>query len=150
MRVFCVILVRYYLWKSLLQIGYWLVVKLRRLRKQKLSLATFCSHYLKEKKFSEEGERKNFFMLLQFLSYAQNLDYEIGVLGSTSYRQVIFQVKDFLKYQKNPNNYYQLKKLMEFFDKLQTNSLIKFFSDKKYLSLVTIPEVVLTKEKQNC
>lgn len=89
-------------------------------------------------------------MLLQFLSYAQNLDYEIWVLGSTSYRQVIFQVKDFLKYQKKFNNYYQLKNLMEFFDELQTNSLIKFFSDKNYRSLVTIPEVVLTKEKQNC
>ena len=73
----------------------WLVVKLRPLRKQKLSLATFNSHYLKEKKFSEDGERKKFFMLLQFLSYAQNLDYERGALGSTSYRQVLFQVKDF-------------------------------------------------------
>lgn len=127
----------------------WLVVKLRPLRKQKLPLATFNSHYLKEKKFSEEGERKKFFMLLQFLSYAQNLDYERGALGSTSYRQVLFQVKDFLKYQKKSNNYYQLKKLIEFFDELQTNSLIKFFSDKEYRSLVTIPEVVLTKGKQN-
>ena len=39
---------------------------------------------------------------------------------------------------------------MEFFDELQTNSLIKFFSDKEYRSLVTIPEVALTKGKQNC
>jgi hypothetical protein len=89
-------------------------------------------------------------MLLQFLNYAQNLDYESGALGSTAYRQVIFQVKDFLEYQKKSNNYYQLKKLIEFLDELQTNSLIKFFSDKEYRSLVTIPEVVLTKGKQNC
>jgi hypothetical protein len=128
----------------------WLVVKLRPLRKQKLSFATFHSHYLEEKKFSEGGERKKFFMLLQFLNYAQNLDYERGALGSTTYRQVIFQVKDFLEYQKKSNNYYQLKKLIEFFDELQTNSLIKFFSDKEYRSLVTIPEVALTKGKQNC
>ena len=59
-------------------------------------------------------------------------------------------MKDFLEYQKKSNNYYQLKKLIEFFDELQTNSLIKFFSDKEYRSLVTIPEVVLTKDKQNC
>ena len=71
-------------------------------------------------------------------------------MGSTTYRQVIFQVKDFLEYQKKSNNYYQLKKLIEFFDELQTNSLIKFFSDKEYRSLVTIPEVALTKGKQNC
>ena len=69
-------------------------------------------------------------MLLQFLNYAQNLDYQRGALGSTTYRQVIFQVKDFLEYQKKSNNYYQLKKLIEFFDELQANSLIKFFSDK--------------------
>lgn len=36
----------------------WLVVNLRPLRKQKLSFATFHSHYLEEKKFSEEDERK--------------------------------------------------------------------------------------------
>ena len=63
-------------------------------------------------------------------------------MGSTTYRQVIFQVKDFLEYQKKSNNYYQL---IEFFDELQTNSLIKFFSDKEYRSLVTIPEVALSK-----
>lgn len=73
-------------------------------------------------------------MLLQFLNYAQNLYYERGALGSTTYRQVIFQVKDFLEYQKKSNNYYQLKKLIDFFDELQINLLIKFFSDKKYRS----------------
>ena len=35
------------------------------------------------------------------------------------------------------------------FKELQTNSLIKFFSDTQYRSLVTIPEVKLEKEKQN-
>ena len=46
-------------------------------------------------------------------------------------------------------NYFQLKKLLDFFDELQINSLIKFFSDIPYRSLVTIPEVKLEKEKQN-
>lgn len=128
----------------------WLVVKLRPLRKQKLSFTTFHSHYLEEKKISEGGEGKKFFMLLQFLNYPQNLDYERGALGSTTYRQVTFQVKNFLEYQKKSNNYYQLKKLIEFFYELQTNSLIKFFSDSEYPSLITIPEVALTKGKQNC
>ena len=75
-------------------------------------------------------------MLLQFLNYAQNLDYERGALGSTIYRQVIFQVKDFLEYQKKSNNYYQLKKLIEFFDELQTNSLIKFICEEGHPHLV--------------
>jgi len=87
------------------------------------------------------------------LVYAQNLDYEIGFLGTTSYRLVVFRVQDFLKYQNSTvksTNYYQLKKLIDFFDELQTNSLIKSFTDREYRSLVTIPEVKLQKLKQNC
>jgi len=39
--------------------------------------------------------------------------------------------------------------LLDFFDELQINSLIKIFSDTQYRSLVTIPEVKLEKGKQN-
>jgi len=99
------------------------------------------------------NDRKKFVSLLQFLVYAQNLDYETCYLGSTFYRLVVVRVRDFLKFQ-NPTlkstNYYQLKKLIEFFDELQTNSLIKSFTDTEYRSLVTIPEVNLQKSKQNC
>ena len=86
---------------------------------------------------------------MQFLVYAQTLNYKIDSLVTTSYRLVQFRVQDFLKYTKLSSNYYQLKKLIEFFDELQTNSLIKFFSNQKYRSLVTIPEVNLQKGKQN-
>ena len=89
------------------------------------------------------------FILLQFLVYAQTLNYEIDSLKSTRYRLIRFRVQDFLRYIGEAYNYYQLKKLVEFFEELQINSLIKFFSDTKYRSLVTIPEVQLEKEKQN-
>ena len=52
-----------------------------------------------------------------------------------------------MSYKKKSLNYYQLKKLIGFFDKLQANSLVKFFSRKHYRSLVTIPEVNLRKDK---
>jgi hypothetical protein len=77
------------------------------------------------------------------------LDYEIGFLGSAYYQQVIFPVQDFLKYKKESNNYYQLKKSIKVFDQLQSNSFIQFFSDTQYRSLVTIPEVELEKGRQN-
>ena len=99
--------------------------------------------------FTSETNRKSFFTFLQFLRYAQDLDYETGFLGSTPYRQLIFPVQDFLKYKKESNNYYQLKKLIEFFDQLQSNSFMKFFSDTQYRSLVTIPEVQLEKSRRN-
>ena len=77
------------------------------------------------------------------------MDYEIDSLGSTRYRKVTFQIKHFLNYKNESNNYYQLKKALQFFDELQANSLIKYFTDKKYRSLVTILEVTLQKKKQN-
>ena len=42
-----------------------------------------------------------------------------------------------------------MKKLIEFFHQLQSNSFIKFFSDTQYRSLVTIPEVQLEKSRRN-
>ena len=79
----------------------------------------------------------------------KDLNYKTGFLGSTSYRQFRFPVQYFLKYKKESDNYYQLKKLIEFFDQLQSNSFIKFFSDTQYRSLVIISEVQLEKSRRN-
>jgi len=127
----------------------WLVIKLRPLRKQAFSSTGLKVDYLRSALFQEDPDRYKFCTLLQFLVYAQTLNYKSDSLGSTRYRLVQFRVQDFLKYRKVSSNYYQLKKLIEFFDELQTNSLIKFFSNQKYRSLVTIPEVNLQKGKQN-
>jgi len=128
----------------------WLVIKLRPIRKQQNFQLGLNLEYVETNSLQLFNERKKFVSFLQFLVYAQNLDYEIGSLGSTSYRLVVFRVQDFLKYQNQSTNYYQLKKLIEFFDELQTNSLIKSFTDTEYRSLVTIPQVKLQKSKQNC
>ena len=127
----------------------WLVIKLRPLRKQTFSLTGLKIDYIRSGSFQNNIDSYKFCTLVQFLVYAQTLNYKIDSLGTTSYRLVQFRVQDFLKYTKLSSNYYQLKKLIEFFDELQTNSLIKFFSNQKYRSLVTIPEVNLQKGKQN-
>jgi len=127
----------------------WLVVKLRPIRKQKLSSITLKTDYIRTIDFQSFNKRQKFFTLLQFLGYAQNLDYDVGFLGSTYYRRVRFRIHDFLKYKKVSDNFYQLKKLVIFFYELQTNSLIQFFSDTHFRSLVTIPEVNLDKDKPN-
>lgn len=127
----------------------WLVIKLRPLRKQTFSLTGLKIDYIRSGSFQNNTDSYKFCTLLQFLVYVQTLNYKIDSLGTTSYRLVQFRVQDFLKYTKLSSNYYQLKKLIEFFDELQTNSLIKFFSNQKYRSLVTIPEVNLQKGKQN-
>ena len=127
----------------------WLVIQLRPLRKQTFYLTGLKVDYLRSGSFQNNLDPYKFCTLLQFLVYAQTLNYKIDSLGNTSYRLVQFRVQDFLKHTKLSSNYYQLKKLIEFFDELQTNSLIKFFSNQKYRSLVTIPEVNLQKGKQN-
>jgi hypothetical protein len=69
----------------------------------------------------------------------------------TRYRLVIFRIQDFLKFQ-NPmvksTNYYQLKKVKHFFNELQRNSLVTSFTDSQFRSLVTIPEVRVSKSKK--
>ena len=93
-------------------------------------------------------------MFLQFLVFAQTLDFKIEYLSSTAYRQVIFKVQDFLTFQ-NPTfkstNYYQLRKLLNFLIELQTGALTTSFTDTKFQSLTIIPKVKLTKcKKQKC
>ena len=46
-------------------------------------------------------DTRSFVMLLQFLTYAQHLHFEIECLGGIPYRQVTFKVRDFLEFQ-NP------------------------------------------------
>lgn len=86
----------------------WLVIKLRPIRKQSIPQWRLNSDYIEAKSFHSFTDRKKFVSLLQFLGYAQNLDFTTDYLGSTSYRLVVFRVQDFFKYQ-NPtcklNNY---------------------------------------------
>lgn len=100
----------------------WLLVKIRLRRQQKLSTSSLKLDYIQPNSLKIANDRKKFFTLLQFLVYAQSLDYEMGSLGSIVYRQVFFRVQDFLKYTNESNNYYQLKKLKDFFEELQENS----------------------------
>jgi hypothetical protein len=57
----------------------WLVVKLRPIRKQQIPHLFLNTDYIESK---IEGDRKNFVMLLQFLTYAQHLPFETEYLGS--------------------------------------------------------------------
>ena len=58
----------------------WLVVKLRPIKKQLFHSSSLQTHYLQVMDFTSETNRKSFFTFLQFLRYAQDLDYETGFL----------------------------------------------------------------------
>lgn len=116
----------------------WLVVKLRPIQK-KLS-DSFNSDYIESE---IKSDPKTFITFLQFLNYAQSLNYEIKELENISYRVVAFRLQDFLGFQNkgNPNNPYQLKKLKHFFEELQSGIILTSFSDNYFQSLVAVPYV---------
>lgn len=133
----------------------WLVERVRALPKfQRLTTKSYLnSHYLcPAADFQSFEGRTHFFHLLQFLVYVQDLDYRRDQLGTTSYRLCVFRVQDFVTYLDptvRSTNYYQVQKVLRFFDALPQNSIIQSFSDTAFRSLVTIPELRLSKSTRN-
>ena len=74
----------------------WLVTKLRPTRKQTILQHGLNSDYIKSEIVMDT---RTFVSLIQFLNYAQHLNYEIQYLGSTAYRKVEFKLRDFLEFQ---------------------------------------------------
>lgn len=127
----------------------WLVLKLRPIRKQTFLQSALNSDYIKSEILMDT---RSFVMLLQFLTYAQHLDFEIESLGGIPYRQVTFKVRDFLEFQ-NPTikstNHYQLEKIKKFLQQLQTGAFLTSFDDTHFQSLVAIPQVKLEKSSKH-
>jgi hypothetical protein len=128
----------------------WLMGRLRTYQHRNRNLSTsqiqvIPSHYIKQFNLKEFQDKSDLITFLQFLVYVRGLEYQTDSLGSTHYRLVQLRVQDFLHHTKRSNNYYQLDKLIKFFDQLQQNSLIQVFSDDYYRGIVTIPEVNLFK-----
>ena len=127
----------------------WLVLKLRPIRKQTFFQSGLNSDYINSEILMDT---KNFIMFLQFLTYVQNLDFEIESLGGIPYRQVTFKVRDFLEFQ-NPmvkyTNYYQFEKIKKFIQQLQTGLFITSFNNTHFQSLVAIPQVKLEKSSKH-
>jgi hypothetical protein len=103
-----------------------------------MSKDSFNSDYLKSE---IKSDPRKLITLLQFVNYVQSLDYEIKNLDDASYRVVTFRIQDFLRLQNKATNNYQLKKIKEFFEELQTGILITSFSSTFYQSLVAVPVV---------
>lgn len=123
----------------------WLVVKLRPIRKQNTLGSGLNSDYLKSE---IRTDPKNLVSLLQFINYAQSLDYQTIYMDDIAYRKVTFKVRNFLEYQNpmiQPTNQYQLAKIKDFFQQLQIGTLITSFSNTKFQSLIAVPRVEFEK-----
>jgi len=119
----------------------WLVFKLRPIRKQPSISEGLNSDYIKSEILMDT---RTFVSLLQFLNYAQDLDFKIEFLGSTAFRKVVFKLRDFLEFQDHnlkPTNRYRLGKTKKFFQQLQAGLYVTSFSDGSFQSLVILPKV---------
>lgn len=123
----------------------WLVRRLRPIRKQPTLSLDLNSDYVTSEIIADP---KNFISLLQFLKYVENLEFKILWFDNIAYRQVRFEIRDFLQFQ-NPElkliKHYQLKPVKDFLAQLQTGILITSFSDNYFRSLVGIPKVEFEK-----
>lgn len=128
----------------------WLAVHLRRLKQENfvLKAGSLKVDYIKDESFEHPNDFDQFCIFLQFILYLENLNYIKDSLGDTTYRLFQFRVADFMKYIKRSYNTYQLKKLIQFLESIQSNSSIKFFSNQEYRSLITIPNITLKKESK--
>src|SRR5210317_1352108 len=107
----------------------WLVFKLRPIRKQNNCKLALKSDYIQ----SEIAlNSKTLIQFIQFLNYAQNLDYTIANWDGVYYRKVTFIVRDLITHQNvtiSFNNRYQLQKTKEFFKDLLTGAIIDSFQN---------------------
>ena len=116
----------------------WLVIKLRPIRKQPSLPSELNSDYIQSEILADT---RTFVMLIQFLNYARNLDFQIKHIDQILYRVVGFRLQDFLQVQNKSKNQYQLVKVKKFLKVLQTGILLTSFSDTYFQSLVTVPLV---------
>jgi len=118
------------------------VIQLRPIRKQPSLSSGLNSDYIQSEILADT---RNFVMLIQFLNYAQNLDFEIKYIDQIPYRVVVFRLQDFLQVQNKSKNQYQLVKVKKFLKELQTGILLTSFSDTHFQSLVAVPLVRFNK-----
>jgi hypothetical protein len=113
----------------------WLVIKLRPIQKYSILQYFLNMDYVELKSLYLSSDPKKFVMLLQFLTYAQPLDFKTDFLDNTPYRMVNFRIDHFLKFQ-NPTvkstSYYKLKKARLFFEEFQNGTFLISFSNTKF------------------
>ena len=129
----------------------WLAQRLRPLQVRN-DLAplgtTVTTHYMSQHPM-EKHQKQDLIRLFQLLAYIRTLDdYKTANLRS-KFRQYKFPIREFLKFSNHLTevNQYEFSKVLDFFNTLENNLVIKFLTDKHYRMLVTIPEAYATKIK---
>ena len=119
----------------------WLVIQLRPRRRQSCLQSALKSDYIKSE---IKSYSRKFVMLIQFLNYAQHLDFEIKYIDQISYRvsnQRITKIK---------KNFIELVQILQEYDLIESNYKIisnGSFLDTNELNISNISEGFVIYEK---
>lgn len=132
----------------------WLLANFRRVKKppvQELLINSLSTSYLTKKPMHELTEVEFFYRLIQLLNYIKCLESSSKSIsvGDLTYMTFQFPVNSFLEFIGKPkNNYYQVKKLVEFLKSLQTiEPILDNFSDVGFRGYVAFPYMKVERKK---
>lgn len=115
---------------------------------------SLSTSYLTDKSVKDLDKIRFFYRLIQLLNYIKSLksSSELIPMGDRTYKIFQFPVNQFLEFTGQPkNNYYQIKKLVEFLKSLQKiKPIIDNFSNGGFRSYVIFPYLKVEPKKGWC
>lgn len=129
----------------------WLLANFRRIKKPPRQNNYLSTSYLTDKPVHDLGKIKFLYQLVQLLNYMKSLENSSRSIsmGDRTYKIFQFPVNHFLEFTgKSRNNYYQIKRLVEFFKSLQRiEPIIDNFSDGGFRGYIVFPYVKVERKK---
>ena len=131
----------------------WLQIGLRKIvstKKSETNLNSLVSSYLRKGCLDSFVQKKQFFKLIQLLSFIRSLEYSKQFIDDQVYYVMEFAVMEFISFTGgNAKSTYQRTKALEFLSSLQNiNPLIQKFSNEEFRRSVMFPYVKLKKQNK--
>ena len=129
--------------------GDWLIENFRKIGSIEMSDNCLLTTYFNKISFDTFENQEFLHKLLQLLSYIQNRESSLGWISNQSYRIISFPVSEFLEFTgKEKTNYYQIRKLVNFLESLQSLPPIRqYFSDGGFRSALIFPYLEVRRKK---
>lgn len=125
----------------------WLVSILRKTKKPLNSLVSNSISPTYKIQETSLGEQKNFYRVLQFLSFSRRFSYSQEILEGQTFQSFSFPLVEFTKDIGLNNTFHHRQELVRFFYSLRTFSLDQWFSEDEFQSIALFPIVTVTREQ---
>ncbi len=125
----------------------WLVSILRQTKKPLNSLVSNSISTTYKIQETSLGEQKNFYRLLQFLSFSRRFSYYEEILQGHTFQSFSFPLVEFTKNIALDNTYDNRQELVRFFHSLRVLSLDQWFSEDEFQNIAAFPIVTVPHEQ---